>query len=324
MQILVEGVGAVGARTARQLADAAEVERVHVGGTDERRTRAVAASCGPHVVAVRAGQSVAGVDAVVLAGRAGTHAGSAAVHLGLGRHVVSVSDDLADVQGLLDLGAEARERGLTVVAGAGFSPGLSCLLVRHAAEPLDRVEQVHVARVGAGGPACAEQRRRALRGQALQWTDQRWERRRAGGGPRICWFPDPVGGMECRVAALPDPLLLVPALPDVVRVTARLGAGPLERLSARLRLPARHPEEGPLGAVWVEVRGRRGPATETVVLGALDRPAVAAGAVAALAARGAATGRFAPGAGGLASADPGPMLGDLAAVGVKGAVFEHG
>jgi hypothetical protein len=79
-----------------------------------------------------------------------------------------------------------------------------------------------------------------------------------------------------------------------------------------------------LGAVRVEVRGSQGQVQGDRVLGAIDRPAVAAGAVAALAAHWAAAGRLArPGAGGLAElADPGPFLAGLADRGVKAAIFE--
>jgi hypothetical protein len=57
----------------------------------------------------------------------------------------------------------------------------------------------------------------------------------------------------------------------------------------------------------------------------IDRPAVAAGAVAAVAAVWAATGRFArPGAAGLAElvTDPVPFLAELSRRGIKAAVFE--
>jgi hypothetical protein len=75
----------------------------------------------------------------------------------------------------------------------------------------------------------------------------------------------------------------------------------------------------------VEVRGRRNGQTEVRVLGALDRPAVAAGAVAALATRWAVDGRLPPGAQGLgALAEPVPFLVALATVGIKAAVFEGG
>ncbi len=91
-------------------------------------------------------------EVVVLAGPAGTHIDLARHHLGEGRSIVSVSDSLGDALALLDLDAEASARGVTVIAGAGFSPGLTCLLARHAARDLDVVDEIHVARSGTGGP----------------------------------------------------------------------------------------------------------------------------------------------------------------------------
>ena len=97
-----------------------------------------------------------------------------------------------------------------------------------------------------------------------------------GSGRELCWFPDPIGGRDCYRAALPDALLLVAGFPGVGRVTARLAATRRDRLTARLpMLRPPHPEGG-LGAVRVEVRGRRGGDRDVVVLGAMDRPAVAA------------------------------------------------
>jgi hypothetical protein len=58
------------------------------------------------------------------------------------------------------------------------------------------------------------------------------------------------------------------------------------------------------------------------VLGAIDRPGVAAGAVAALAAVAAARGQVRPGVGSLArGVEPIPFLGELARRGVKAAAF---
>jgi hypothetical protein len=77
--------------------------------------------------------------------------------------------------------------------------------------------------------------------------------------------------------------------------------------------------------VRVEVRGTQGAAREVRVLGAVDRPAVGAGAVAAIAAWWAADGRFVrPGAAGLAVLLPDtvPFLAELSRRGVRDAVFD--
>jgi saccharopine dehydrogenase-like NADP-dependent oxidoreductase len=325
VRILLLGAGAVGARVARQLVEADEVTEVAIaaGGTTSRE--ALAASAGKK--ARDAGPDLAGdgttADVVVLAGPAGSHVEAAQHHLAAGRAVVSCSDSVDDVQGLLGLDAEAQARGVPVVVGAGFSPGYSCVLARHAASWFDEVDEVHVARTGTGGPACARQHHRALSGSALDWRDGGWQRRRGGSGRELCWFPDPIGAQDCYRAELPDALLLVRVLPGVERVTARVSASRRDRLTGRLPMLRRPHPEGLVGAVRVEVRGRRGGAQEVVVYGSLDRPAVATGAVAALAARLAGAGLLRPGAAGLAAIEePVSFLEKLAGIGIRAAAFE--
>src|SRR4029079_7933273 len=195
--------------------------------------------------------------------------------------VVSAADGVDEVRALLALDESARRHDVAGIAGAGFSPGLACLLAAHAGATLDAIDEIHVAKVGTGGPSCAQAHHRALGGEALDWRDGAWVTRRAGSGRELCWFPDPIGGADCYRAALPDALLLSQAFTGVERITARLGANRRDRITARLpMLRPPHPEGGP-GGVRVEVRGRRGTARVVQVLGAMDRPAVAAGAVAA-------------------------------------------
>ncbi|MFQ5558801.1 MAG: hypothetical protein ACE5GB_15005 [Acidimicrobiales bacterium] len=236
---------------------------------------------------------------------------------------MATSDEVSEVRSLLDLDQEARYQGTTVLVGAGFMPGLSCLLARHAAASLDQVDEIHVAKVGTGGPACARQHHRALSSTALDWRDGCWTRRPGGSGRELCWFPDPVAGRDCYRASLPDALLLVPAFPSVDRVTARMAATRRDRLTAALpMLRPPHPEGG-LGAIRVVVRGRIDAERRIVVFGALDRPGVAAGAVAAVAAMHLARSGVEPGARGLAGlGEVGPMLRELARRGVRPARFE--
>jgi hypothetical protein len=240
--------------------------------------------------------------------------------------VVSVTDSVPEVQELLALDGPARVAGVHVVVGAGFSPGLSCVLAALGARALEQVDEVHVAKVGTGGPACARQHHRALAGEAVDLRDGEWQRRRGGSGRELCWFPEPIRALDCYRAALPDAILLAPAFPGARRVTARMAANRRDRLTARLPMLRRPHPEGDLGGVRVEVRGRQGSVLDERVLGAVDRPAVAAGAVAALACRWASEGRLSrTGAAGLATlAEPGPFLAALADRGVKVAVFEGG
>jgi hypothetical protein len=319
-------MGAVGAGAARQLASTDSVTSLAVLSTEPARAAAAARSLGEDTV--RAGPAeaaaLADLDVVVLAGFS-PHRPLAEAALERGASVVSVSDAMGDVRDLLDLDSEARERGLSVVVGAGFSPGLSCLLVRHAAAEFDAVEEVHVSKVGTGGPACARVHHASLGGTAVDWRDGVWQRRRSGSGRELCWFPDPVCAQDCYRAALPEALLLAPVLPGVQRVTARVAATRRDRLTGRLPMLRRPHPEGVMGAIRVEVRGRRGQVHDGRVLGVIDRPAIAAGTVAALAAAMVGSGDVdGHGAAGLAGmvADPLPLLRELRDRGVRAAAFE--
>ena len=324
MRAALVGAGAVGVRSARQLLSVATVDSLAIVEPKSPRLEAVVASLGePAMAAPDVATAVSGADVVILAGPRG-HRTAAEAALDQGASVVSVSDDVDDVRALLALDAEAVERGVSVVVGAGFSPGLSCLLAAHAARSFEVVDEIHVAKVGTGGPACARQHHLALQGPAVDGGNGVWERRRGQSGRTLMWFPDPVCGVDCYRAALPEPLVLAPAFPAAQRLTARVGANRRDRLTAHLPMLRRPHPEGELGAVRVEVRGRQGQVQGDRVLGAVDRPAVASGAVSALAASWAATGRLSrTGAAGLAElADPGPFLAALAERGVKAAIFE--
>jgi hypothetical protein len=355
MRFIVVGAGAVGARAGRQLmppppdADAGdqsgEVEIVVVD-PDADRLAAVVSSLGPPARAASSLPPVEPGDVVLLAMPAGlagsgsrkgsggpggqrpgvSHQAMAEAVLDQGGHVVSVSDDVNEVRSLLELDAEASRRDLHLVVGAGFSPGLSCVLATLAARAFERVAEIHVAKVGTAGPACARQHHRALGGHVFDWRDGQWEERSGGSGRELCWFPDPVRAVDCYRAATPEALVLVPAFPGVTRVTARMGANRRDRLTARLPMLRRPHPEGDLGAIRVEVRGVQGTARDDRVLGVIDRPAVAAGAVSALAGQWAAGGRLSRyGAAGLAElVEPAPFLTVLADRGIKVAIFEGG
>jgi hypothetical protein len=261
---------------------------------------------------------------VILATPTGLHVDAARAALEARLPVVSTSDSIEDVRLLLTLDDAARRAGLPVVVGAGLAPGLTCVLARYGERTFDAVDEIHVAKAGTGGPACARQHHRALNGAALDWRDGVWVRRRGGSGRELVWFPEPVGGRDCYRAALADPLLLVPEFPTASRVTSRMAATRRDRLTMRLpMLTPPHAEGGP-GAARVELRGRRGTSRDVAVFGVMDRAAVAAGAVAALAMVWALDGRLRrTGAGGLAGlVDPVAFLAELATRGTRVAVFD--
>lgn len=320
---LVFGAGATGSRAARQLCSSAGVESVEIRDQRHERAARAVASLGERARRGTGRQIDPELDVTIIATPTGTQFALARRSVHAGVPAVTTSDDFEEVKELLQLDQEARYHGVPVVVGAGFMPGLACLLARQAARELDQVDELHVAKVGTGGPACARQHHRSLSSIATDWRDGRWTRRPGGSGRELVWFPDPVGGRDCYRAALPDALLLVPAFPGIDRVTARMAATRRDRLTAPLPMLRPPHAEGGLGAVRIEARGRVGPERRVVVLGAIDRPAVAAGAVAASTALIVGSGQAEPGSRGLAGlADAGRILRDLVRRGIHPARFE--
>ena len=319
MRAVLFGAGATGARIASMLVGSGRFASVEVRDTNsERLSRALRSleSLAPSAAAGRGRAIGEDTDMVVVATPAGTQAALARRALQAGAAVVTTTSEIAETRALLDADQEARHAGLPLVVGAGFMPGLSCLLARLGAAEFDVVDEIHVAKAGTGGPACARQHHRALSSPAVDWRDGRWTRRTGGSGRELCWFPDPVAGRDCYRGALPDALLLVPEFDRVDRVTARVAATRRDRFTAPLPMLRRPHPEGGVGAVRVEIRGWRGRGRRVAVLGALMRPAEAAAIVAASTAVHLLDHRVRPGARGLAGV--GGHLALLRAIAVRG------
>ena len=199
-----------------------------------------------------------------------------------GVHVVSTSGAVSDVRDLLDLDDAARGAGVTLVVGAAVSPGLSGLLARQLVGRLAGCDELHIARHGTAGPACAREHHRALRGWAMGWRDGGWIERPAGSGRELCWFPEPVGARDCYRGELSDPVLLHRSFPDVERISARVSATRRDRFTARLPMLSPPHREGGIGALRVEARGRDAEgARVTLIVGIAELVGTAAAAVAA-------------------------------------------
>jgi hypothetical protein len=325
--VLLDGLGAVGIRAARQLVDTPGVDSVLISGRSRAREE-IAEALGDraHAVDLDPGDALPdGLAAVVAALPAEPGVALARGALAAGVPFASTIDDADAIAALLELDEQARHGSVLIAPSCGLAPGLGDVLVQHAADALDSVDEIHVARSGVSGPACLAAARKARRDPALEWREGAWQEERRGTA-ELVWFPDPIGARECEPVAS-GIVLLVRAFPGIRRATVRLGEQP----SRRLTWPGRRALDEEWGSTRVEVWGWRGRVRESMVYGVIDQTAVAAGTILAVAAArlaGAVPGigaRDGPTGGvhGLAAlVEPVPFLGELARRGVKAAVFE--
>jgi saccharopine dehydrogenase-like NADP-dependent oxidoreductase len=290
MRVAIVGCGTVGRRAAEQLCRMQAVEVLTLVDSDANQAESVR-----RAVSMTSGVQVEVADDVlhlepgsspiaVLVATPAPH-GPLAMQLSQrGIAVISTSDDLDDVRAMLSMNADPSLVG-RIVVGVGFAPGLTDVLAKHGAASFDQVREVHTAKFGTAGPACARQHHFALAHESFDFRDGAWLQRPGGSGRELAWFPGQIGGADCYRAALPDAVLLQRLFPEATRLSARMAATRRDRLTARLPMLRRPHAEAQLGAVRVEVRGSIDGEERTLVLAGSARPSAITGAVAAIATR---------------------------------------
>jgi saccharopine dehydrogenase (NAD+, L-lysine-forming) len=129
------------------------------------------------------------------------------------RNLVDINDDFETTFRMLDLDGAAKEAGITIVLGMGASPGVNNILVRAAANRLDRVDRIHTAWIMSGsdpgGLALSYHLLYSLSHKALVYQDGRLNEVRSfiDGKERI-EFPEPVGEMDVFHIGHPEPITL--------------------------------------------------------------------------------------------------------------------
>ena len=320
---LVVGVGEVGTRAARQLVDTPGFATVLLADRDASKARSVADALGPsvHAIEYSPGDAIPPDVAVItcsLPASAGHDVVAAAIAAGV--PVASSDDEHDELEQLRALDPNARAAGVTVAIGCGLAPGLSDVLAVHAASLFESVDEIRIARTGWAGPASVDTVRHERRIPVRAWRDGGWREERSR-GDALVFFPEPIGGRDCRVVTGAT-RLLVDTFPGVPRLSVQLGEPP-----RRTRFHRRFGDEGEWGAARIEVWGQRDRTHGCVAYGVVDRTAVAAGAALAVVAS-----RLAgmlgpvvkqPGVQGLGVLlEPVPFLAELAQRGVRAAVFE--
>ena len=283
MRALVLGAGAVGTKVAQQLLSSNTVDKILLRDIAPEKLGIASKTLGSRVeVEHFPFPQNMDADVVVVASPRGTQLEAVKKAISLRRPTVVVSDGLSETVSILNLEKEAFELGVPVVVGTGFAPGLSCVLSAYGKTLLEQTEEIHVSKMGTGGPACALVHHRALSRMSFGWREDKWDKRLGGSGRELLWFPEPVGPQDCYHAALSDPILLHNAFPDVLRISAKMAATRRDRFTAFFPMLTPPHNEGGIGAIRVELRGTKNGVQENIVLGVSEHPALAAASVTAL------------------------------------------
>jgi len=283
VQALVIGAGAVGTKVAQQLLSSNTVDKIILRDTSPEKLGLASKTLGNRVEVEHFPFSQnMDADLVIVASPRGTQLEAVKKAVSLRRPTVVVSDGLSETVSILSLEKEAFEFGVPVVVGTGFAPGLSCVLTAYGKTLLEKTEEIHVSKMGTGGPACALVHHRALSRMSFGWREDKWDKRLGGSGRELLWFPEPVGPQDCYHAALSDPILLHNAFPEVSRISAKMAATRRDRFTAFFPMLSPPHDEGGVGAIRVELRGSNNGVQENIILGVSEHPALAAASVTAL------------------------------------------
>jgi len=153
-----------------------------------------------------------------------------------GVHLVDLGAYWRETVEQLEMDDEARAAGCRIVPGCGVAPGLTNILVRHAADRLEAVESVrllsYITHPMSTSPGIVYTRFDASVGTAMVLHDGRLEERPCFGDHEAVAFPEPYGTQSVHLVPHPEPVTL-PRYLDLRDVVFKVGYPPDE--TARIR-----------------------------------------------------------------------------------------
>jgi saccharopine dehydrogenase (NAD+, L-lysine-forming) len=330
--LLLGASGTVGNRAALELIDEPDVDELVVAGRNEEALESLTrTSPKASVMTVDLEKQVpTGLDRFdVVCSCAGPaylfELGSVEAAIEAGVHYVSLCDDGWIVDDVFKRDEAARASGVAVVSGCGLSPGITNFLVAHAERQIGTIDEilitVAVSSADARGDASALHLLTALSKPADYLSAGVAASEPGGSGPRLIYFPEPVGWVETfhsdhpevRTLPLDRPRLRTlsfrfglseRAAMDAVRLSVLLGAGRSEtsrRTWLQIVRPFRGfleqlpPRAAPWSAARVDVWGTSGGDRSNLSYAVVDHLANLAGVPVARAAIALGNGSVPPG-----------------------------
>jgi len=236
MRAVILGCGSVGANVARSVAADGDVDQLVVADVDGARASALA----KELDAESSEFDAADLDSV-----AKVLKGADLVFNAVGPHyrfcvplveaAITAGANYVDINDDFDVAAElvrnprydeaARSAGVTVIIGAGTTPGITNVLARWAYDQLDRTDAVRVAWaipfMTAFSPAVTEHMFHILGGDVIEFLDGDYRRVPAGSGERMVDLLPPFGTYRFAYSGHGEAVTLPKFLPGLREATVR-------------------------------------------------------------------------------------------------------
>ncbi|MFW9992684.1 MAG: saccharopine dehydrogenase family protein [Candidatus Odinarchaeota archaeon] len=146
--------------------------------------------------------------------------------------LIDICDDHGPTQKVLEMDKEAKEAGIPIMLGFGWTPGLSNFLVRYGYDKLDKDKEIRVNISWAGGAADSEGLAvimhvlYAVTGKVPSFLDGKLVDVPAGKNHQKVEFPEPLGKIGVFDCGHPEPVTIPRYLDGITECTLKGGLTP--------------------------------------------------------------------------------------------------
>lgn len=142
-----------------------------------------------------------------------------------GVHFLDIDDDFDSTRESLELDDEAKKAGITAIKGCGASPGITNIIAKHAADKLDKVDDIRIYWAQSGidptGPGAMLHWFHITAEQIPIYKDGKWVDVRGFTEPEVVEFLPPIGRQTCYYTGHPEPVTLPRYIKGVKNVSIK-------------------------------------------------------------------------------------------------------